>query len=193
MKDDEGTNCGRAAGRNGGRATVTSRPYTANGWDYWPLAGDFTGDGADDILWYLPGTGQDYLWDYAAGGSYTSSPRRIDGSYWALVGSFGANATDDVLRYGQGTRPDNLWDFAPDGSHTSRSLRIDGHYNPTVLDIFDDGAGGDDVVVRGRDGGGPGLGLRGQHAPQLRAAREQSGSYWTVTGALSGDGHEDVL
>ncbi len=173
--------------------TVTSRPYTANGWDYWPLAGDYTGDGADDILWYLPGTGQDYLWDYAAGGTYTSSARRIDGSYWALVGSFGTDATDDVLWYGQGsTRADSLWDFHPDGSQSSRALRIDGTYNPTVLDIFDDGTGGDDVVWYA-----PGTAadrawdfVSGTHRSFGMAV---NGSYWTVTGDFSGDGHEDVL
>jgi hypothetical protein len=172
--------------------TVTSRPYTANGADYWPLAGDFTGDGTDDILWYLPGTGQDYLWDYEAGGTYTSSPRRIDGSYWALVGSFGGDATDDVFWYGQGTRADHLWDFSPGGTVASRPFRVDGTYNPTVLDVFNDGWGGDDVVWYAP-------GTTPDRAWDFVAGTPRSfgttvnGTYWTVAGDFSGDGHDDVL
>ena len=38
---------------------------------YTPLAGDYDGDGRDDIFWYAPGSAADSLWRAATGGAFT--------------------------------------------------------------------------------------------------------------------------
>ncbi|QNH58658.1 MAG: hypothetical protein H2674_04870 [Limnospira indica BM01] len=51
----------------------TSVPITING-TYEGIIGDFNGDGISDVLWYVPGPGQDYIWFFDEDGNYESQP-----------------------------------------------------------------------------------------------------------------------
>jgi hypothetical protein len=86
--------------------------------DFVPLAGDFSGDGAEDVIWYARGPAQDYWWDNNPDGSRDTVPLTINGSgYRPIAGSFGMDATDDLHWYAPGPSTDYFWDFVQ-GTHT---------------------------------------------------------------------------
>ena len=58
-------------------AAYTSVPTTVTKKDYRPFAADVDGDGADELFWYTPGTGPDYIWtDDLAARAPPPAPRR---------------------------------------------------------------------------------------------------------------------
>ena len=69
------------------------------GGSFQPVAGDFDGNGADDVFWYAPGTAQDYLWTFnATGGTYTSTPYSVNTSGYDLAtGDVDGNGRVDLL------------------------------------------------------------------------------------------------
>lgn len=86
---------------------------------YQPFAGDFDGDGFDEVVWYAPGTANDYMWDidHTAVNSIDSillSP--INNNYLTAVGDFTGDGTEDVFWYTPNTNQtdEQFWDFAPD-------------------------------------------------------------------------------
>ena len=71
-----------------------------NGTQYRPFAGDFDGDGRDDIVWYTPGPGADSRWvDINRNGTYTNVAQRIQGIYTPVVGDYDGNGVDDIMWY----------------------------------------------------------------------------------------------
>src|SRR5918993_21068 len=54
-------------GYAGGPLSFQSYDYVVNG-RYTPVAGDFDGDGLDEILWYAPGPAADDLWNFTGYG-----------------------------------------------------------------------------------------------------------------------------
>jgi len=168
--------------------TVRSRALQVTG-AYRPVTGDFTGDGVDDVLWYAPGAAADHLWDYAAGGGHRDIPLSVAGDYQPLAGSFGTDATDDVLWMRAGST--YLWDFDTAGGYRSRPRDLDSG-TPYVLDIFDDGWGGDDIywtVDLSTD----------DHVEDfvdgssLLLPQPVGDGYLATTGDFLGDGHDDVI
>jgi hypothetical protein len=76
---------------------------------YAPIAGDFDGNGIDDIYWYRPGTGTDYLWTGTPTGFSSSIPRQVTGTYTPVRGDYDGNGRDDIHWYRPGTGTDYLW------------------------------------------------------------------------------------
>jgi hypothetical protein len=64
------------------------------------IAGDFDGDGEDEILWYGLRGRPDTLWSgLAPGGSPQASTVSVakDGTYAGLVGDFDGDGRDDIF------------------------------------------------------------------------------------------------
>ena len=126
-----------------------------------PVAGDFDGDGDDDIYWYQPGgdplvaetccnheplARRDSLW--SADGDGTFSPANLSriATSIPVVGDFDADGAEDILWYGPGDAPDEVWVGGSwGGAGPPRvELSIRGDYRPVAGDF--DGDGGDDVL-----------------------------------------------
>ena len=89
-----------------------------------PVAGDFDGDGDDDIYWYQPGgdpivaerccnyeplARRDQLWRSTGTGTFTPSNLSRIATSIPVVGDFDADGADDILWYGPGDAPDEVW------------------------------------------------------------------------------------
>ncbi|NES72120.1 MAG: hypothetical protein F6K24_46470, partial [Okeania sp. SIO2D1] len=64
-----------------------------------------------DVLWYRPGTAQDFLWSFNSDGTFESSPFTVNGTYTPITGDFNGNLFSDILWYRPGTGQDFLWSF----------------------------------------------------------------------------------
>ena len=65
---------------------------------YLPVAGDFDGDGKDEIFWYGPGATADSLWNFTSRTSHTSSTRTVSGSnFIPVAGDFDGDHKADIL------------------------------------------------------------------------------------------------
>jgi len=106
-----------------------------------PVRGDFDGDGRDDIFWYVPGSGTDFLW--SGKGRDTASPvatpdrfdvstLSISGTYTPIVGDFDGDSRDDIFWYGPGSAADSIWYFTGRGTVASKNITISGRYTPTA-------------------------------------------------------------
>ena len=129
-----------------GQLVFTEFPFNVTKNFYRPFAGDFDGDGYDELFWYAPGAAADSIWDWPANDFQhpVSKPMSVSGTYTPLVGDFNGDQVDDVLWYAPGTAPDSLWYFQPGGSHVSVTQNITRTYSPVVASIVKDAT--DDIV-----------------------------------------------
>jgi hypothetical protein len=121
----------------GGPITVTTFPQDVQG-SFVPLAGDFDGDGLDEILWYGAGTAPDVLWDFTDATTHTETPLTVRGFYVPVVGDFTGDTVDDILWYAPGRAADTLWEFDAGGTHTATSAPVQGNYFPLVASVGKD-------------------------------------------------------
>lgn len=116
--------------------------------DFIPLAGDFDGNGQDEVFWYGPGSAPDSMWRQRAPGfCWKTVPVNVSGTYLPLVGDFGGDGYDDIMWIGPGNDPDRLWLGQADGasSHafvmtTMPSIDVSAAARPFVGDFDVDGA-----------------------------------------------------
>jgi hypothetical protein len=88
-------------GLTANRFTVT--PYVIRG-SYLPFAGDFDGNGSDDIFWYGPGTAPDSIWYFDGGIRVAATTPKVNGVYKPIVGNFDSADSDSVAE-----KDDILW------------------------------------------------------------------------------------
>lgn len=97
---------------------------------------DFTGlDRKDDLYWYAPGSGHDYLWKFAEDGSgtYQTINREVSGKFQLVVGDWSGDRLEDLVLYAPGTARDYRWDARDDGSFVQGNLTINKTYSPVTI------------------------------------------------------------
>ncbi len=117
---------------------------------YSPFAGDFDGDGHDELFWYGGGPNPDYLWKFTDVTTFTQFEIPQGSLYYAVPGDFDGDGADEILWYAPGTVADEIWKFAPGDltEHTSHPITITGDYVPLRGNFTGDGA--EDVILYGR-------------------------------------------
>jgi hypothetical protein len=106
------------------------------------LAGDFNGDGNEDVLTYGPGSQADELWFGRDDRRLTRSSITVNGQYRPIAGDFDRDGMTEILWYVPGSTADPLWNWSGSG-WTATNLAVTGTYSPFVGDF--DGDGADDV------------------------------------------------
>lgn len=173
------------------------RTAVSVGGTYEPLIGDYSGDGSDDIVWYRPGPGADYLWRSPVTNA-GSIGLTINGTYRPLVGDFDGDGRDDIFWYAPGSAPDYVWTgrggspiAAPFTSHGGPSIQVRGTYDPVVADF--DGDDVDDILWFAPDSpgnhlwrGGGGLSFDKTPMPLALDAVDAIGDF-------DGDGRTDLV
>ena len=115
---------------SGPALTYSTRPTTVNG-TYTPLVGDYDGDSCDDIFWYVPGGGADYIWYNNGGSTFTSKQVAVNGSYRPIVNYFNEDSTSDIYWYAPGTTAEAMWVGNTNRTVTSvRAPQVNGTYQP---------------------------------------------------------------
>lgn len=139
-------------GRQGvrGVSQMVQRTVRISG-SYQPIVGDFAGNGAyDEILWYAPGSTQDFLW-MARPGAYdvgsVSRPLSVHGDFtWAVLEDHGGGK-DDIAWIAKGDARDFIWHFDDSGSGWPHNVTVSAQ-GPYELEAGDfDGNGYDDLVL----------------------------------------------
>ena len=101
------------------------------------MAGDFNGDGIDDVVWYAPGGAQDYLWQGTVYGRFVGRQLTVNGDYTPVAGDFDGNGTDDILWYKPGgDRDDRLWRGKRNGSFVGSTVDVRGTFTPDDTGTF---------------------------------------------------------
>jgi len=99
----------------------SSVPRTVNG-TYEPFVGDFDANGCDDIFWYAPGAGADYVWYGTAGRTFTVRSVTMTANRTPIVGDFDNAIGDDIFWYGEGGGTESIWLGGPTlGIFTART------------------------------------------------------------------------
>lgn len=143
----------------------SDRPYDGNeiviNGTYDPVVGDFDGDGASDVFWYKPGTGQDVIFYFKTGDHgtqpYVAGDITVNGTYVPLAGDFDGDENSDMIWYKPGSGQDYVWYFngrtGLTPHYSSFNLTVNGaDYVPVVGDF--DGDGVSDVFWNDPTSGG---------------------------------------
>ena len=135
---------------NASRSAFTSGtgavPATVNGL-YHLRTSDVNGDGLEDLVWYEPGTGSDFIWHGRSSistiGSGYQTTFTLDNSLTPIDGDFNNDGRGDIFWYGPGSEPDSIWwgqttmaDFVAPHATTQS---VSGTYEPTSGDFNGDG------------------------------------------------------
>ena len=109
------------------------------GGDRAPVAGDFNGDGNDDLVWHAPGPDQLALGQPDA--TFTNLALDAPDDRRPLVGDFDGDGNDDVVWYRPGPGRDPILFGSANGTFTRSARTVDGTYRPLRGDFDGDGRG----------------------------------------------------
>ncbi len=157
---------------------------------YEPLAGDFTGDGRDDVVWYGSGSAPDVQWTARGGQQFSSSSLSVSGVYDPIVGDFDGNGIDDIFWYGRGSDPDVL-SWGRTTGFTSSPQSVSGVYRPVVGDF--DGNGRDDILWYGPGRARDALWMSTRAGFSSRHVSQVNGRYTPLVGAFDDRRGDDVV
>ncbi|WP_426574778.1 FG-GAP-like repeat-containing protein [Aquihabitans sp. McL0605] len=169
---------------------AVTRPQTLGG-AYQPIAGDFDGDGTDDLLLYQPGAGADVIRTYRGDGTFTTRSVSVSGTFTPVAGDFTGDGVTDVLWYAPGSAPDSLWDFNTGGTHTSTPITINGTYRPVAGDFTGDHV--DDILWYAPGTAPDSLWDFNTGGTHTTTPITINGTYRPVAGDFTGDHVDDIL
>ncbi len=157
---------------------------------YDPIVGDFSGDGATDVLYYAAGGTPDYLHLGDWSGLFGLGAFPVNGTYEPFTLDLDGNGHDDIVWYAPGTAQDFIWYFDADG-YSGTPTKASGTYEPFTLDLNGDGfddivwyapGPAKDYIWYGKPGGG-----------HTSVATKASGVYEPFVGDFNGDGFDDTF
>lgn len=157
---------------------------------YDPVVGDFSGDGATDVLYYAPGGTPDFLYLGDWSGLFDLGPFPVNGTYEPFTLDLDGNGHDDIIWYAPGTKQDFIWYYDSDG-YTSTPTKASGTYEPFTLDLNGDGfddivwyapGPAKDYIWYGKAGGG-----------HVSVPTKASGVYEPFVGDFNDDGFDDTF
>lgn len=167
------------------------------GGTFTPIAGNFNGNGEDDIIWYAPGSGTDYLWTSNGDKTFTKTAlsTQVNGTYTPIVGDFAGDNYDDIFWYAPGSAPDALWIGHDGGTFAKVSASVSGTYQPFVLTNSQYAVGGTDAIVWYAPGSSPDsmwafTSAQGAHTA---IGLTVPGSPKPLVGNFDGDSYADVF
>lgn len=191
-----------------GGGSYASHPLTIGG-TYQPAAGDFTGDGRGDVIWYGAWDRPDSMWTGSSRrGSFGNASLDVRGTFVPVTGDFDGNGLDDVYWYQPGPDPivadrsrsgsnfepnarnDQLWLARSAGGWATSEIAMDWAAIPIVGDF--DGDGDDDILWSQPGSGADQLWLFSRGVPTRRPITV-SGSYRPVVGDFDGNGSDDIF
>lgn len=157
-----------------------------------PIVGDFSGDGADDILAYQPGAAPDLLAVTAADGARHSryQTTNVTGTYVTTTGDLDANGHDDIVWYSPTTGTTTAWMYQPGTWSRSTSIGTGPKGAQVRMGDFDGNGAADILFYK-------------QHETQIWLTKRAGGwdklwylisdaRYRPIVGDFTGDGVSDI-
>lgn len=157
-------------------------------------AGDFNGDGVDDILWRNNATGQGSIW-HSANARTVANISRINNLQWRIagVGDFDGDGRSDIFWRNAATGANTVWRSGD--SRTSVATTSVSNTNWEVHGIGDfDADGTDDIVWHDVTTGETAL-WHGADSDATTSLFRIGNLAWDIVGAgdFDGDGRDDLL
>lgn len=181
-----------------GDAVFAPHPLGSASGAYVPLAGQFVGDpsGPEDVIFYAPGAGADYLWVGTADGRFSSGGRRIrdaGGRHVPLVGDFDGNGFDDIFWYGRGAVPELLWHTLPGARFVDAAAPSVGgsDYLPFAGELTSDAR--TDIFWYAPGGATDYVWVATPEGFRTETDRPVNGIYTPILANLNGDGIDEIF
>ena len=186
-----------------------TRTTPSIGGTYVPAAGDFNGDGHDDIYWYGEWDAPDTEWmGTSTAGTFTSVAAAQAGAFVPVPGDFNGDGRSDIFWYQPGTDPrvsspstsgsnyepnarnDQLWLAKAGGGWSVSDLSVSSAAIPLPGDFDGDG---DTDIIWFQPGDGPDYLWRFSGGSPVSTPLRIVGNYRPVVGDFNGDGTDDLF
>ena len=168
---------------------VATANYVVNG-TYQPVAGDFDGNGYDDIFWYAAGAGAESIWKFRAGGYTPSAQPAVNGTGYRLAaGDFNRDGYADIFWHLPGAGAESLWKGGPTAFARGGTTNVSGSYSLRAGDFTGDGF--DDLYWWKAGTASLWKGSAGTFPAQVAPA--VAGTARPVAGDFTGDGYDDLI
>lgn len=173
-----------------GALTITTKTYPINS-TYVPVAGDFDGNGYEDIFWYGPGTAAESVWKFRAGQAFTAvNQSKVNATGFRITaGDFDRDGYDDVFWHLPGTGGEAIWRGGPSTFRGIAAPAANGNYNIRAGDY--NGDGNDDIYWFASNVAtlalGTTTGFTGRPGPVI------AGTARPVAGEYTGDARDDLI
>lgn len=166
--------------------------YAISG-NYSPKVGDFNGDGRSDILWYLPGTGQDMVYfGNSWGNGFEIGYITQDVSMQVAIADFNGDGRDDILWHVASTGQNTIWHGQANKLFSSVNIAytVGGYaHKPYAGDFDGDGYG--DIFFDSQGSASDQIWYGGSSGFDVRDVVLPDGAQ-PVVGDFDGDGKSDI-